>query len=92
MIIFLMFCVSGDMHKALLLHINVRVLSQKSICAIVWAVNWDSGFFSCNTILTGNNNWQTMAIQNWDFSGHFRQNKQSEPVTSEKTTCNIYCQ
>ena len=24
-----------DTHKALLLHINVRVLSQKSICAIV---------------------------------------------------------
>lgn len=69
-IIFLIFCVSDDMHKALLLHINVQVLSQKSICAIVWAVIWASGFFSCNTILIWNN-WQIMIIQNWDFSGHF---------------------
>lgn len=69
-IIFLIFCVSDDMHKALLLYINVQVLSQKSICAIVWAVIWASGFFSCNTILIWNN-WQIMIIQNWDFSGHF---------------------
>ena len=29
MLIFLIFCVSDDMHKALLLHIDMQVLSQK---------------------------------------------------------------
>ena len=73
MLIFLIFCViNGDTHKALLLHIDVQVLSQKSICAIVWAVSWASGFFPVTLfLLERTTDRQTMIIQSWEFSGHF---------------------